>query len=611
MSFKIRCELPVRSDLTSIAGTILTIQESNPNFMHGNTGPTGYTGPIGYTGPTGSQGIPGSATNTGATGVGIPIGGLTNQILTKVSNTDYDTQWSTLTSTRTPNTLSQFDNDGNLSSLSNWTVNSDNGLDINSTIDYQISNFINASVNVAPTMDSENNSVSILNIYSDIDPGVTNFNTGNHNLINASINHQNGGTGNVNNAIIMNSFSSFGNGNPAILNQYRGVNLVSTFNDQYTVNTVNGIETNNTFSQGSTLVDYAGIKSVANFNGTLSNFSNGINISTNCGKNSSTNTYYGISNTINGTTGSVINNYNGCSSNISNITGLAQVTGYNYYTNNLSSVNWNGISVSATDTYATNSVGLDINMTSIISPNQKVGLSISGGSLNCGYELNTSTSVIQPASSVNSIGGQFIVEDGSPLTSGEFVFGNNLAVLGIFRDNMDVDSLGGIIGFSPVAYVGQVTVSLGKTVDTINMSVAGASIPPSDNDGGTITNYSMYNALGVVPLGGNVNITNLYAYRAGKNNFLSSISPTNCWGVCIEDTGAENFFEKSISVGNSTKKVSNSDVGIEIGSKKSLLLGSLTTTEISALTPIEGMMVFDNVLKKFKGYDGTAWVSLN
>ena len=87
----------------------------------GNTGPTGSAGPKGPTGATGSLGATGASGITGATGAtgtsgqtgvsgiqgptgatgsatGIPEGGSTNQILTKLSNSDYDTAWVTASS---------------------------------------------------------------------------------------------------------------------------------------------------------------------------------------------------------------------------------------------------------------------------------------------------------------------------------------------------------------------------------------------------------------------------------------------------------------------------------------------------------------------------------
>jgi hypothetical protein len=53
----------------------------------GATGATGATGPAGATGATGAQ---------GPAGQGVPVGGSTGQVLSKVSGADYDTTWSTV-----------------------------------------------------------------------------------------------------------------------------------------------------------------------------------------------------------------------------------------------------------------------------------------------------------------------------------------------------------------------------------------------------------------------------------------------------------------------------------------------------------------------------------
>jgi hypothetical protein len=62
----------------------------------GDTGATGPQGPKGDTGATGSTGPQGETGPVGAPGVGVPTGGTTGQVLSKVSGTDYDTEWTTL-----------------------------------------------------------------------------------------------------------------------------------------------------------------------------------------------------------------------------------------------------------------------------------------------------------------------------------------------------------------------------------------------------------------------------------------------------------------------------------------------------------------------------------
>jgi len=103
---------------TGATGPTGATGETGPTGATGDQGPTGPTGadstvagptgPQGQVGPTGSQGPQGSQGNqgdtgdtgptgpqgdTGPTGAGVPTGGTTGQILSKVDGTDYNTQW--------------------------------------------------------------------------------------------------------------------------------------------------------------------------------------------------------------------------------------------------------------------------------------------------------------------------------------------------------------------------------------------------------------------------------------------------------------------------------------------------------------------------------------
>jgi Collagen triple helix repeat (20 copies) len=59
----------------------------------GDTGATGATGATGPQGPAGATGATGPAGAKGDTGAGVPTGGTTGQILSKVNATDYNTTW--------------------------------------------------------------------------------------------------------------------------------------------------------------------------------------------------------------------------------------------------------------------------------------------------------------------------------------------------------------------------------------------------------------------------------------------------------------------------------------------------------------------------------------
>jgi collagen triple helix repeat protein len=75
--------------VTAYSGTTLTINAdlvTSGTFTDGNIDIAGQRGQQGTTGATGAP---------GPTGAGVPTGGATNQVLAKVSGTDYDTAWTT------------------------------------------------------------------------------------------------------------------------------------------------------------------------------------------------------------------------------------------------------------------------------------------------------------------------------------------------------------------------------------------------------------------------------------------------------------------------------------------------------------------------------------
>lgn len=67
--------------------------DTGPEGPQGIQGPEGPQGKEGPQGPQGPQGEPGPDGPKGETGVGLPLGGIANQILVKNSNVDYDYSW--------------------------------------------------------------------------------------------------------------------------------------------------------------------------------------------------------------------------------------------------------------------------------------------------------------------------------------------------------------------------------------------------------------------------------------------------------------------------------------------------------------------------------------
>lgn len=248
--------------------------------------------------------------------------------------------------------------------------------------------------------------------------------------------------------------------------------------------------------------------------------------------------------------------------------------------------------------------GIDMNFGNFSSaPYLPVALDVSQGTINQNATLDTQFITPDSVYGLNQLGGEIHVSAGFPITAGQFGFGNNIGVALLAEDNINIDSTGVDLGFSSVGFVGQVEVAAGKTVATMNLMAAGAGVPGGS---GAITNLSMFRALGLLPEGGTVAVTNMFGFKADP--VLAAIGATNTWAF-YDGSASENFVSK-LAINTSSKKVTNSDVGLEVGSLKAILLARMTTTQKNALVAVAGMVVYDTTLNQMSYYNGTSWVNV-
>lgn len=231
-------------------------------------------------------------------------------------------------------------------------------------------------------------------------------------------------------------------------------------------------------------------------------------------------------------------------------------------------------------------------------------LSVNQGIINQGCTLDTQFITPDATYGINQIGGTLKVSSGFPITGGQFGFGNNIGVGLDAEDDINVDSSGIDLGFSSVGFVTEIGVATGKTVATLNMMVAGAGIAPPS--AGNITNASLFRALGFLPEGGTLNITNLFGFKSDP--IMAAVGATNTWGF-YEGSGADNYFTK-IALGTSNQKVSNGSVALEVGgTTRAIVFTNVTTVQKLALTALPGMQVFDTTLNQMSYYNGATWVN--
>lgn len=277
------------------------------------------------------------------------------------------------------------------------------------------------------------------------------------------------------------------------------------------------------------------------------------------------------------------------------------MTGFSFYAAG-NAGSFQGAEITATGTYSSMS-GLKIDLSSATSTDRKLGIELSEGSLGAFFTFSTVSNLPTLVDSGNIVRPVFEVKSGAA-RNGTDVIMNNFAGLMDIKDDMGYSALG--LGAVSVGFVSQVAVASGKVMQTASMCLGALAID-STSTGGTITEAQLFNA-NALTFGGSLTITNLYGFRLQDG---ASTNAVNTWGVCIDDTGAENFLGKSLLIGtNGTRAVTNSDVALEIGGAKAMRVGRVTTTERTSMTNVSGLFVFDTTLSKLFYNTGSGWVQI-
>lgn len=263
-----------------------------------------------------------------------------------------------------------------------------------------------------------------------------------------------------------------------------------------------------------------------------------------------------------------------------------------------------GISSNVSSTTAINgatAISADVSSATVTDPFQKIVFSGSGGSFGSSYSYTIpgSTTFFQ----TNYLGGQETVSLGNPIAA--FGFGDSFAHTIDFQDDWTPDASGVRLGFVSVGFVGSVIGAAGKTMDSWTGALSGANNP---SGAGTIDQTIMFRAAGILPQGGALAVNNMYGFQGMTT--LCSVA-TNCWGSYIADTAADNWFAKDVVVDGATSKPSNASVGLELaGTTKAFLQSRLTTTERNALTPLDGMTIFNTTTNTIQAYYSGTWNDL-
>jgi hypothetical protein len=255
--------------------------------------------------------------------------------------------------------------------------------------------------------------------------------------------------------------------------------------------------------------------------------------------------------------------------------------------------------------------GIQVNASNIVTSGARKGISVFGGTnlqdraIEATGRVDISSPVVLQSSLTqqyaNIIGGSISVPNGTAIT-GTDVLANNMAMTVDLGDGTS-SFAGGLVGMTTLGFVGQIQ-GAGSLTGAINFCLSGYN--PIHT--GSIERINNYSALALPPsAGGTINESVLFY---GDTPF--GAPATDNWGVRIDSASLDNYFAKSIAIGSMTsKKVSNSSVGLELdATDRAVLLSRMDSTEEAALTPLDGMLIYNNQTNKFRAYENGAWTNV-
>lgn len=197
----------------------------------------------------------------------------------------------------------------------------------------------------------------------------------------------------------------------------------------------------------------------------------------------------------------------------------------------------NGVSIGLSGSAGTNMTGLNVDVSSATVTNGYPKAINANGISNifANIEYNGSFSVPIPLQ-VQILGSSVTIDSGS--TTNTFAFASNLASLLMVESDFDDNVSGLDLGWTSVAFVGQIGVASGATLDAWNGALAGAGVMDASS-GGTVDKATMFRAEGFLPGAGTIVVNEMYGFKAGS---ILCLLATDCFGVYIADDSAKNYF---------------------------------------------------------------------
>lgn len=528
----------------------------------------------------------------------------------------------------TANTVSGYDNGGNLYSIPGWSIfTNTGGLDQNIT---QQPNDFNAGLqintvqaNFDPLQNSPNDNYTVLETAVNIDPSNTGFDLGTNGRFvtgqNIDFAHQ--GKSNTGQLVGRNIYYNIGNGTDpidvkGISGDYisgdvlSGVNMsagVEGYHFNFHVHP--GVTFPNSGAFSSAFVDNGHFEtSVPGYNSFAANVRideiqnnnnyTGVTVNAEIGNLAGNANYTGVG--LYGSVGTMgTGGYTGVQVNptITHLTANSRGIGV-YGSTTDGTAEWIGVDIQANNVHTTGNIrGLRVNVP-ISNTNDTVALDVNGH-----MTSNANISLVsgQGQSYCNVIGGSISIPAGTAIT-GTDTLGNNMAISVDLGDAGSSWTAASVVGLTTLGFVGTIQ-GAGAANGAINFCLNGFA----DMHTGHIDRVNNFFAAGIpTGAGGTMDEHVLYF-----GDMPAGPLATTEWGIRMDYAGGENYVPR-LSVNTTNKKVSGPSVGLELaGNDRAFLPSRMTAAERNALTAVNGMILYNSDAQQLEGYQNGAWSPLS
>lgn len=274
---------------------------------------------------------------------------------------------------------------------------------------------------------------------------------------------------------------------------------------------------------------------------------------------------------------------------------------------------YQGVNIAPNITSVENATGINVNMGGVTGTNIRAASLNGDVQIQGDFELQGNISAFTTKSIITGTGNPEVIYGlvsaingtASAVSTNVDYMGTNNTML-IDLDTNSVNTSGVFkLGLAPLATAAVVKTAVGSSLDYINLALYALNLDGASM-GGTVDRVNG-TRIEAIPNG----ITTINEFVAYEFDQSFGQVGVDVWGLHLVPTYAQNFIGGSLNIGNSTEKVSNSDVALEIGSLKAFLNARLTTTERDALTAIDGMQLYNTTTDKLQVRAAGVWVDLH